>query len=111
LQLWTEKYREQPNRKMPVFKTGDWIFNYLFKTRRASKEFAQIINSSTGLTDRFVRFYLDWIWKLSSIYVSDKAIYCEFNYGHPFFPYLPASSVEKIINDMISLADQIDSLS
>lgn len=110
LQLWTEKYREQPNRKMQIFKTSNWVFNFLFKTRRASKEFAQTINSSHSITDRFVRFYLDWIWTLSSIYVSDRAIYCEFNYGHPFFPYFPASSLEKIINDIIGLADQIDSL-
>jgi len=109
LLLWTEKSIDRPNGKIIEFKTNDWIFNSIFKTQRASKNFAQKLKDSPDLINSFNHFYLDWIWSISSIYVSDQAIYCDFNYGHPFFSYIPASSVEKIVNDMVRLADQIDS--
>jgi len=109
LLLWTEKSLERPNSKMTEFRTHNWIFNTIFKTRRTSQIFGQVITDSTNLIDSFIQFYMDWIWNLKSIYVSDNAIYCEFKYGHPFFPYIPATVVGKIINDMVSLAEQIDS--
>lgn len=75
LQLWTEKCRVETNENIIEFKTHNWTFNNIFKTRRASKSFAQTITDSPILINKFVQFYLDWIWSLESIYVSDNAIY------------------------------------
>ena len=107
IQLWTKKDRQKPGEQMPAFKTRDWKFNLIFKTRRANEKVAKNFITSTELIALFIQFYIRWIWNLETIYVSDEAIYCEFNYGHPFYPYIPAYALEKILGDLVELSEHI----
>lgn len=110
IQLWTKKDRQKPSEAMPGFKTPDWKFNSIFKTRRANEKVAKTFITSTELSSLFIQFFIRWIWSLETIYVSDKAIYCEFNYGHPFYTYIPASVLEKLLKEIIYLVSQLDSI-
>lgn len=108
VQFWTKKNRQKPTGEMPEFKTHNWTFNYIFKTRRADEKIAKTFIDSPDLIVLFNQFYIKRIWSLESIYVSDQAIYCEFNYGHPFYPYIPASVLENILKEIIDLTDHCD---
>lgn len=104
----TSKPYVRPTKDMPDFNTNNWKFNTIFKTRRASPELATKINQCPELTASLVKFYTQWIWRLTSIHIENKYISCGLNYGDPFNPYLPADVLENIFSDLMHLAQQID---
>jgi hypothetical protein len=93
---------------MPDFKTGNWKFNWIFKTRRASQEIAAVFKLSDDLPEHFVRFYRRWMHRLRYIYVSSDYLMFSLSYGHPFHPYIPASVLPRFLNDVVDLAVLLD---
>jgi hypothetical protein len=108
LELNQSKPYNRPTPDMPDFKTDNWKFHWIFKTRRASPEVAGVFKLSDDLPDHFVRFYCRWMHRLRYVYVSSDYLRCSLSYGHPFNPYIPASVLPRFLNDMVDLAVFLD---
>lgn len=99
----------RPEEGMEDFSTPSTAFNLIFRTRRAAPELAEIFRVDRDLLRAFHRFYLRWMWRLDSIYVSENRIMCSFTYGQYFFYRIPASYLKMIVNDMVDLAEGLES--
>ena len=90
------------------FKTSDWKFNWTFKTIRAHKDMVSIISENHEFIGRIISFYTKWIFKLDGLTIGDDEIFCRFKYGFNFFPYIPASKLEDLVNELLVLTEKID---
>ena len=89
------------------FESGDASFDGLFKTRRASAEMAGRIQGAPEFLQFAAQFAGQWRWKANYIQVYPDAIYCSLKYGNGRF--IPASVLEKIIPEMVTFADLLQS--
>jgi len=110
IDISTYKSNYRPTSDEPDFNTQNWKFNKIFKTRRANIELSDSIDKYPELTNYLVSFYMRWIWHLDFICIEESHISCAFNYGAPFHLYLPANVLQKILPELIVLAQQIDSV-
>ena len=108
LELTQSRSHTRPTADMPDFKTDNWKFNWIFKTRRADPEIAAVFKLSDDLPDHFVRFYCRWMHRLRYISVFNDYLRCSLSYGHPFHPYIPASVLPRFLNDVADLAVLLD---
>jgi hypothetical protein len=91
------------------FKTSNWKFNWTFKTIRAHKNMAGIISADHDLIQHIISFYNKWIFALDELIISDNDIYCRLRYGFYVYPYIPSSKLEPLVNELLVLAEKIDS--
>ena len=108
IKLSTERSATRPMKEMPDFKANNWKFNTIFKTRRASLEQSRRFSQFPEITNGFVSFYTRSVWHLSSIYIDENELSCSYRYGQPFFRYLPASTLEKMVYELVGLAQLLD---
>jgi len=99
----------RPDKNVIDFQTSDWKFNWTFKTKRAHKNMVSKISENHELIDLITSFYTKWIFTFDELIIGDRDIYCCFRYGFNFFPYIPASKLEPLINELLALTEKIDS--
>ncbi len=85
------------------FDSGDQRFDHFFKTRLVSAKLGQKLRKATHFITYAVQFGRAWKGKYNYIQIYSDSIYCSFKYGSGH--YIPASILEKIIPDMVKLAD------
>ena len=87
------------------FNTGNSTFDHLFTERRASPKIRENLCKSTELINFVGVFGNRWKGKYRFIRVVEDGIYFSFKYGSGH--YIPASILEKIMSDMVKLAELI----
>ena len=85
------------------FDSGDPEFDYFFKTRLVSAELGRKLSNATLLLNYTAQFGKRWKGKYNYIQIYKDSIYCSFKYGSGH--YIPGSVLEKIIPDLVKLAD------
>ncbi len=85
------------------FDSGDKGFDNFFKTRLVSAELGQKLREAVAFLAYTVEFGKRWKGKYNYIRMYKDSIYCSFKYGSGH--YIPASVLEKIIPDLVKLAD------
>ena len=85
------------------FDSGDKGFDNVFKTRLVSAELGQTLREAVAFLTYTVQFGKRWKGKYNYIQIYKDSIYCSFKYGSGH--YIPASVLEKIIPDLVKLAD------
>ncbi len=96
-------------KKVINFETSDWKFNRTFKTRRANKDLADRLQDDQELISKMNDFYIKWIFKLDTIVIGSTDVLIKLKYGFNFFPYIPASKLEELVESLVDIADRIDS--
>ena len=92
------------------FKTLNWRFNWTFKTKRAHVKLIEQLSGQNDFFDFLVDFYMEWMFKLDTLFVDHGEVYCKFRYGFNFFPYIPVSKFEDIVNQLVVIAEKYDEL-
>lgn len=108
IDISTSKPKFRPSLNETVFKTSNWKFNKIFKSRQAEKDLAQRFDLFKVLMNDLMKFRMKWIWHLDSISIEKSYISCGFNYGDPFYLYLPAHVLQDILPEIIEIAQNID---
>jgi len=85
------------------FDSGDKGFDKFFKIRLVSAELGQKLREAVAFLTYTVQFGKRWKGKYNYIQIYKGSIYCSFKYGSGH--YIPVSALEKIIPDMVRLAD------
>ena len=85
------------------FDSGDQGFDNFFKTRLVSVELGRKLREAAPFVTYTVQFGRTWKGKYNYVQIYDDGIYCSFKYGNGY--YIPASVLERIIPDLVKLAD------
>ena len=109
LELSLSKPNLRPDKNVIDFKTSNWKFNWTFKTIRAHKDMVSKISENHELIGLIISFYTKWIFKLDELIIGDDDIFCLLKYGFNIFPYIPASKLEDLVNELLVLTEKIDS--
>jgi len=107
-ELFMEKPERRPDKGIEDFTTDNFNFNHIFKTRRGIPWIAKQFKENAELSNRFVDFYLRWIFRLKDInfeFNSGICCICRLNYGRPFDNYISLKNLEKVLNQLINLLD------
>ena len=104
LELSTQKPRLHPEKNTGNFTTENRYFNRIFKTRRIDNRRASKIKAARLLQDTSVSFYTQWMLRISCLIVASDTIVCKLNYGFYLFPYIPARSLEPLVDGLLSIA-------
>jgi len=107
-ELYMEKPERKPDKGIEDFTTDNFNFNHIFKTRRGVPWIGKQFKENAELSNRFVDFYLRWIFRLKGInfeFNSGIRCICWLNYGRPFANYISLKNLEKILNQLINLLD------
>jgi len=102
------KSRTRPTEGLIDFTTGNVIFNFIFRTRRADIKTVQTFLSAPELIDHFVVFYDKWMQRLPWFYMSRGTLTCVLNYGYPFNPYVPDDVLRVFLPDLVGLMTHFD---
>ncbi len=97
-----------PEKGAIEFTSSLWWFNQIFRTRVIHRDKMENVSGNTPLLQDMVSFYERWMFSLDSLLVSDDDIFCRFRYGFYFFPHIPASRFQGLVQDMVDLAERID---
>ncbi|MBN2038506.1 MAG: hypothetical protein JW864_00590 [Spirochaetes bacterium] len=99
-----------PGKKQSGFKTGNRIFNSIFKTKMAHINSIQKLAANNELYARLSEFYTEWIFKVENLRIDNGEIFCSFKYGFNFFSYIPVYRIERIIKQLVNIAEKYDQL-
>jgi len=110
LELSLSKPTLRTDKNVVDFKTSDWKFNWAFKTKRAHKDMVSKISENHELIGLIISFYTKWIFKLDELIIGDGYIFCCLRYGFNIFPYIPASKLEDLVNELLAITEKIDSV-
>ncbi|MCP4135522.1 MAG: hypothetical protein GY754_31425 [bacterium] len=91
-------------------------FNYLYRTRRVDSNYAEKLLNAPRLFDAIVNFYRKWVFHLSNdvgtngLVVDGEKVVCTFGPSMllSLFPYISPEKIERILPDMIKLAEKFD---
>jgi hypothetical protein len=86
----------------------DRLFNMIYKTCRLSREDEKRVLHNCALADHLKGFYLKWVWQIQQVTIRNDGIQCIFNYGQPFYRYIPSNAMAGALRDMLFLAGQIE---
>jgi len=110
LRISLEKPSVRRGKKVVNFKTSDWKFNRTFSTREARKDLADKLSQDEEFILKINDFYSKWIFKLDALVIGSTDVLCKLKYGFNFFPYIPASKLEELVESFVDIADHIDSV-
>ncbi len=99
-----DKPHMRPGKNIADFRSSNWKFNRIFRTKRAHVNCVEKISGENEFTEFLVEFYSEWIFKLDSLFVEHGEVFCRFKYGFNFFPYIPAHRLEEILNQLTKIA-------
>lgn len=108
LDLDRDKSRTRPDESCIDFTTGNVIFNFIFRTRRADIKTAGTLMKASELIDHFAVFYNNWMQRIPWFYMRNGTLTCVLNYGYPFNPYIPDDVLKVLLADLAGLMTHFD---
>lgn len=108
LEISLSRSKTRIPKNMREFKTANWKFNWAFRTKWAHVHSVERVARQNGLIDSLVEFYSRWMFTLDSLFIDDGQVYCRFKYGFYFFPYIPACRIERIVEQLVAIAEEYD---
>ncbi len=100
----------RPKKNIREFVAESWEFNWAFKTKRAHVNSITFLTERNEFVDSLVAFYSRWIFALDTLNIDYGEIFCKFKYGFNFFPYIPVYRIEKIVEQLVTIAEKHDEL-
>lgn len=110
LELSLRKPYLRPEKDISDYKTTDWKFNLIFKTKRSHKNIVSRLIDNYELHEVIISFYTKWIFKLDGLSISNDELICTLKYGFNFFPYIPVSKLVPVVSELVRIARTIDSV-
>jgi hypothetical protein len=98
----------RPHEGQIDFSTGNIIFDFIFRTRRADIKTGQALMKASDLIDHFVAFYNKWMSRTPWFYLDRGTLTCMLNYGYPFTPYVPDDVLKELLPDVVELMIHFD---